>query len=75
MPAGTYLALKDINVDIDGVTVSAPSGATIRYGNDIQLFIRGNGNKVQNIHVDCANTAFSGFVVNGAGNTINGCSV
>lgn len=75
MPPGTYLALKDININVNGVTVTAPSGATIKYGNDLQFFLRGNGNKVQNIHVDCVKAAFSGFVVNGAGNSITNCAV
>ena len=69
------MVMKDINLDIDGVTVTAPSGATIRYGNNMQFFVRGNGNKLKNINIDCANTAFSGFVINGAGNSITDCSV
>ena len=75
MPPGTYLAMKDINMNINGVTVSAPSGATIKYRNNVQFFLRGNGNTVRNIYVDCASTAFSGFVINGAGNTITNCKV
>lgn len=75
VPPGTYMVMKDINLDINGVTVTSPSGATIRYGNNMQFFVRGNGNKLQNLNVDCANTAFSGFVINGAGNSINDCSV
>ena len=77
VPPGTYNAMEDIDVNVDGVTISAPSGATIVYGNvnGVQFFIRGNSNKVQNINVDCANTPFSGFVVNGASNQVTDCSV
>lgn len=65
------MAMQDIILDVKGVTFAA----TIRYGNDICVFIRGNGKQMQNIRIDCANTAFSGLVINGAGNSITGCSV
>ena len=42
LPPGTYKAMADINVNVSGVTISAPSGATIMYGNPsgLQFFIR-----------------------------------
>ncbi len=42
VPPGTYQATSDIDVNVDGVTVSAPSGATIVYDNPsgLQFFIR-----------------------------------
>jgi len=42
VPPGTYQATADIDVNVDGVTVSAPSGATIVYDNPsgLQFFIR-----------------------------------
>ncbi|KAA6429796.1 MAG: hypothetical protein FRX49_00228 [Trebouxia sp. A1-2] len=42
LPPGTYTAMADINVNVNGVTISAPSGATIMYGNPsgLQFFIR-----------------------------------
>ncbi len=42
LPPGTYQATADIDVNVDGVTVSAPSGATIVYDNPsgLQFFIR-----------------------------------
>jgi len=42
LPPGTYKAMADINVNVNGVTISAPDGATIMYGNPsgLQFFIR-----------------------------------
>jgi parallel beta-helix repeat protein len=73
VPAGTYAVGQDININTDGVTVTAPQGATIRYINNVQFFIRGNGNTVSNLAINGAGTNFSGFVVNGALNTLQNC--
>ncbi len=42
LPPGTYKAMADINVNVNGVTISASSGATIMYGNPsgLHIFIR-----------------------------------
>lgn len=47
MPPGTYKALTDINININGVTLEAPTGATIVFGNPsgLQFFVRGNGER------------------------------
>ena len=62
VPPGTYKALTDIDINIDGVSFVAPSGATIRFANPsgLQFFIRGNGNTVSSIAINCAGTPFSG---------------
>jgi len=75
VPPGTYRVGDDIDMNGDGVTVSAPFGATVVYATDLQWFVRGNGNSVQNININCANSPYSGFVVTGGGNSITGCSV
>ena len=75
VPPGTYAVTEDVNINNNGVRLNAPSGATILFKNNLQLFIRGNANSVSNINVNCAGTAFSGFVILGASNSITGSSV
>ncbi|KAL0055593.1 hypothetical protein WJX82_002254 [Trebouxia sp. C0006] len=75
VPPGTYKALADIDVNVDGLLVSAPSGASIVFGaSNVQFFVRGNGNTVQNLNINCDNSAASGFVITGGGNVVTGCS-
>ena len=51
VPPGTYQLNKDIIMDVDGVTVTAPVGASFTYTNPapggIQWFLNGNSNTVQ----------------------------
>ena len=75
IPPGIYRITEDINLNNDGITLLAPTGADLRYDNAVQFFIRGNGNNVENIHVDCNNAPYSGFVILGSSNSISGCSV
>lgn len=76
VPPGTYKAFADIDVNVDGLLVSAPSGASIVFGaSNVQFFVRGNGNTVQNLNINCDNSAASGFVITGGGNVVTGCSV
>jgi len=76
VPPGTYKAFVDIDVNVDGLLVSAPSGASFVFGApDVQFFVRGNGNTVQNLNINCDNSAASGFVITGGGNVVTGCSV
>ncbi len=76
MPPGTYKAFADIDVNVDGLLVLAPSGASIVFGaSNVQFFVRGNGNTVQNLNINCDNSAASGFVITGGGNVVTGCSV
>ena len=73
--AGTYAVMQDVNLNVNGASIIAASGVTIVYKNNMQWFIRGNNNALSQIRVDCANTAFSGFVIWGSGNRITSCSV
>ena len=76
MPPGTYKAFADIDVNVDGLLVSAPSGASIVFGtSNVQFFLRGDGNTIQNLNINCDNSAASGFVITGGGNVVTGCSV
>ena len=75
VPPGTYMATEDININNDGVNLYAPSSASIIYRNSVQFFIRGAGNIVQNLQVNCQSTPYSGFVILGSNNHITGSSV
>ena len=75
VPPGTYMVTEDVSINNDGVTVNAPAGANILFRNSVQWFVRGSSNTIQNIHVDCQGTPFSGFVVLGSNNHISGSSV
>ena len=69
VPPGTYKAFADIDVNVDGLLVSAPSGASIVFGTaNVQFFLRGDGNTIQNLNFYCDNSAASGFVITGGGN-------
>lgn len=75
VPPGTYMVTEDVSINNDGVILNAPAGANIIFRNSVQWFVRGSSNTIQNIHVDCQGTPFSGFVVLGSDNHISGSSV
>lgn len=75
VPPGTYMVTEDVNINNDGVTVNAPSGATLMFRNSVQWFVRGSSNTIQNIYIDCQGTPFSGFVILGSNNHFTGSSV
>lgn len=73
--AGNYAVMQDINLNVNGANVIAASGAVITYKNNMQWFVRGNTNTLNQVQVNCNNSAFSGFVIWGSGNRFTSCSV